>query len=297
LFALLALVGTLVIRALILSYLDGESSLTEAIFISLFGVFLAVIGLGFFYLAYFGAPKFLGGIERNRAKYRDRPWLVKPQWRVRRIVSSRKYTAWFMWFWCTVWWGIIGLLWHVNGPLIRADLQGPWSVAIPTMIPIFAGIIGLIVAASLTWQRLRYGDAVLTFQTLPGYLGGKFTGTVNARSMRRPVEPVGVGLSCGSLTSERVARSDGSGFTTVWRTTVLWSDQHKIHPAQLLFSRSRVAIPVQFDLPPDLPESGHLLDDPQIVWEVGITAGSVLDKKLECKFQIPVFARRDGGSG
>lgn len=294
LFAVLALVGILIVRALVLSYLAGESSLPEAVFISLLGVLLAGIGLGFFYLAYFGAPKFLAGMERKRAKNRDRPWLLKRQWRARRIVSSRKYTAYFMWFWCACWWAIIGFLWHVNEPLIRADLQGPWSVAIPALIPFIAGIIGLIVAISLTWQRIRYGDTVLTFQTLPGYLGGKFTGTVSARSAKRPVEPVSVELTCGSLTSRRVAQSNGSGFTTVWDTTVFWSDRQDIHPQQLLFSRGRVAIPIRFDLPADQPESGYILDDPQIVWEVEIKAGSVLDKSLECKFQIPVFARGDG---
>ena len=83
-----------------------------------------------------------------------------------------------MWFWCAVWWGIIGLLWSVNRELIIAALNGPWSEAIPAALPFVAGGIGLAVAVSLSWQRFRHGDAVLLIDTLPGYLGETFHGKV-----------------------------------------------------------------------------------------------------------------------
>ncbi len=289
LFAIIGLVGALVIHAMARAWLTGEAGIGEAIGIGLFGLLMAVIGFGFFYLAYVGAPRFLGGLERTREKYRDRPWLINRQWRARRVVHSTKYTAWFMWFWCLMWWAILGFFMTVNGDLIMAELRGTWEQAIGTSIPFVAGIIGLLVAISLTWRRWRYGDAALAIETLPGYLGEKFRGTVFARLAGRPTETIDINLTCGSMTSERVARTDGSGFTTVWITEELWAAQQQLHPAQTTFSNGRIAVPIQFDLPAGLPESGDILDDPQIIWELRVNSRSM----PECKFRVPVFERRD----
>lgn len=293
LFAVLAVVGGLVINAMIQAWRTGEASPGEAIGFGFFGLVMAVIGVGFFYVAYVGAPRFLGGLELRRRKHRDRPWLLNRQWRARRVVHSTKYTAWFMWFWCLVWWGILGLLWSVNKDLIMADLRGPWDQAIPTTLPFVAGLIGLLVAISLTWRRYRFGDAVLLIETLPGFLGERFRGKVQARLKDRLNEPVRLTLTCGSLRGER-RRSTNGGIRTVWITGELWSAHQDLHPTQTTFDRSRVTLPINFELPSDLPESGHILDDPQIVWKIEISPGSVLDRPLRSEFQVPVFARRDG---
>ena len=292
LFAVLAVIGALVIHAMYRDWRAGEAGAGEAIGIGLFGLLMAVIGIGFFYVAYVGAPRFLSGLERKRQKYKDRPWLIDRQWRARRVVHSTRYTAWFMWFWCLCWWGILGFLWSVNKDLIMDDLQGPWSQAIPSSIPFVAGIIGLLVACSLTWRRWRYGDAVLLINTLPGYLGESFRGQIQARLKARLNEPFTVTLSCGALTSERVQSSNGS-YETVWVTEELWTAGQQLRPAQTTFSRGRAAIPVDFDLPSDQPESGHVLDDPQIVWKLEVDPGSVLDRAIKCEFRVPIFSRRN----
>lgn len=292
LFVLLAILGVLVINAMFQAWRAGEASAGEAIGIGFLGLLMAVIGVGFFYAAYVGAPRFLGGLERGRKKYRDRPWLVNRQWRARRVVHSTKYTAWFMWFWCFCWWGILGFLWSVNKDLIMAELRGSWDQALVASLPFVAGAIGLLVAVSLSWQRWRYGDAVLIITTLPGYLGERFRGKVQARLSGPLNEPLGLTLSCGSLASKQVRSSDG-GYKTTWITHELWSDRQQLSPTQTTFSRGRITIPVDFDLPPDQPESGHILDDPQIVWKLEIDPGSVLDRSAKCEFQVPVFGRRD----
>jgi hypothetical protein len=290
LFAVIGLLGALVIHAMFRAWQSGEAGTGEAIGIGLFGLLMAIIGFGFFFVAYLGAPQFPGGLERTREKYRDRPWLINRQWRARRIVHSTRYTAWFMWFWCIIWWGILGFFMTVNGDLIMADLRGSWGQAIPTSMPFAAGIVGLLVAISLSWQRWRYGDAALTLETLPGYLGGDFRGTVTARLAGRPNEPIRITLKCGSLTSEQVTGSDGS--ETRWITDNLWTRQQQLHPSQTIFSRGRIAIPIHFDLPSDLPESGHILDDPQITWRLEVSPGAVPDRALACSFDIPVFRKR-----
>ena len=290
-FVVLGIVGMLVVHALFRAWQTGEAGTGEAIAFGFFGLLLSVIGFGFLYVTYVGAPRFLSRIERKRQKYQDRPWLIDRQWRARRVVHSTKYTAWFMWLWCLVWWGILGFLWSVNKDLIMIELKGTWGQAIPASIPFVAGIIGLLVALSLTWSRWRYGDAVLLIKTLPGYLGDRFRGKVQARLSGPLNEPVGLTLSCGRLTSKRARSTDG-GSETIWVTTDLWADQHQLRPAQTTFSRGVVTIPIDFDLPVDQPESGHILDDPQIVWKLAISPGTVLDRPVQCEFQIPVFARR-----
>lgn len=292
LFAVLAIVGLLLINVLVRDWGLDEADTVGLFIVGFFGVVLTVIGFGFFWLSYVGAPRFLGGLEHKREQYKDQPWLLNRQWRARRIIHSTKYTAWFMWFWCTAWWGILGFLWSVNRELIMADLRGSWDVALPTTIPIVAGLIGLLVAVSLTWKRWRYGDAVLLIDTLPGWLGEKFRGRVEAGLASKPREPVAVKLTCGSLRSEQRRGSNGKT-TTVWVTDELWSAEHTLHPTQSTFDRGRVTLPIDFNLPPDLPELGHILDEPQIVWKLEIIPRLGHDQPLRSEFQVPVFARRE----
>jgi hypothetical protein len=290
-FVTLILVGGLVINAIIRDWRLGKLEPGMAVISGLFGLFLTLVGVGFFYLAYVGAPRFLNRLERKREKYRDRPWLINRQWRTRRIVHSTKFTAWFMWLWCLFWWSILGFLWSVNTDLILVELRGSWGQAIPSSLPFVAGIIGLVVAISLTWQRYRFGDAVLIIETLPGYLGERFRGKVQARLKGRLNEPAGVTLTCGSLTSHQKRTTNGRS-ETVWVTDELWSDSHDLHPTQTIFGKNLVTLPIDISLPSGLPESGHILDDPQIVWKLKVTPGSVLDRPLGSEFEVPVFARR-----
>lgn len=291
LFAVLAVVGVLIVNVMFRAWRSAEAGTAGAIGIGLFGLSLAAIGIGFFWFAYVGAPRIVQSWQRERGRYRDRPWLTDRRWRARRVVHSIRHTAWFMWFWCVLWWAVMGVIWSFNKELIVADLAGPWSHAIPTALPVVVGIIGLLVAVSLTWQRWRYGDAVLIIDTLPGYLGERFRGRIEARLAEPPHEPVELSLSCGSMTTEKV-HSSGGGFETVLVTNELWAWSKKLSPGLTIFAGGRVAVPVDFELPSDLPESGHVLDDPQIVWTLEITPGSVLDRALNAEFQIPVFARR-----
>jgi hypothetical protein len=295
LFAVIALGGGLTVYVMAREWLGGGIETGPAIVFSVFGIVMLAIGFGFFYLAYVGAPNFLGRLEREREKYADQPWLVKKTWRRRRVVHSTKYTAWFMWFWCLAWWGILGFLWSVNHELIIKDLTGPWSTAIPTSIPFVAGLIGLLFAVSLTWQRFRYGDAVLTIDTLPGYLGEKFRGKVSVRLGKRPEKAVTAKLTCGSVRGEH--RTDARGESeTVYVTDELWSAQVDVQPTQMMLSNGSISVPIEIELPEDLPESGHVLDEPQIVWKLALRPQSALDQPLSCEFEVPIFARRGAGA-
>lgn len=288
LFILIALLGGLVVYGMFDAWWSGEAGTAEAILFGLFGLLMVVIGVGFFYVAYVGAPRFLAKIERRRRKYRDRPWLLNREWRARRVVHSTKYTAWFMWFWCLGWWGIMGFIWSVNKDLILADLRGTWDQAIPAALPLVVGVIALLVAISVTWRRVRFGDAVMIIDTLPGILGGEFRGKVMARLKNALNEPVGLTLTCGSLRSEK--RDVHGNWETVWITDELWSEKQELHPTQTTFDRGWITLHVRFRIPAGLPESGHILDDPQIVWKLKVRPGSVLDRPLKAEFQVPVFA-------
>lgn len=291
-FVVLAVIGLLLVHAVVRDWRAGDTDTAAIVIMGLFGVALTAIGIGFFYVAYVGAPRFLGRLERLRRQNKDRPWLLNRQWRARRVVHSIKYTAWFMWFWCLVWWGILGFLWSVNKDLIVADLQGPWDVALPTSIPFVAGGIGLLVATGLTWKRWRYGDAVLLIDTLPGYLGEKFRGRVQGGLANRLRNPVEVILTCGSLRKERRPSRDGH-YSTVWITDELWFARQNLQPMQTTFDRGRVTLPIDFDIPSDLPESGHVLDEPQIVWKLEVVPHPGPDHPLQSEFQVPVFSRRE----
>jgi len=288
LFAGLAILGILSINAAVRDWRSGEAETGAALAAGLFGLVMALIGGGFFWLAYFGGPRFLQGLERRREKSRDRPWLANRHWRARRAVHATGLASRFMWLWCLVWWGVMGLIWFENKDMILAELRGSWSQAVPVAAFVVAGIAGLLVAAGLSWRRWRHGNAVLLIDTLPGYLGERFRGKVQARLPGRPSQKIGISLAC--VSRRRTRRSSGAGrYATVWVDDELWSTSAMLHPAQATFDRGRITVPVSFELPADLPESGHLLDEPQIVWMLTVAPGAVART-----FEVPVFARRDG---
>ena len=262
----------------------------DFLFLGSFAIVMAVIGLGFFYLAYVGAPGYLARLARNRERYREQPWLAKRPWRSRRIIYSTGHRVWFMWFWCAAWWLIVGFLFNMNHDAILAALRGPWSEAIPASIPFVAGIIGLLAAVSLTWQRIFGGDAVFLLDTLPGWLGDNMRGTLVATLKEKPNEPVRVRLTCGLTRLERVLGTDGNWHSELV-TEELWTTEAAIEPEQTMFGRNGARIPVDIALPVGQPESGDILDDPQVIWKLSFKAGSVLDKALNSEFEVPVFER------
>ena len=289
LFGCLVLGGILAIYAIVRPSSPTGIPIPDAIIIGIMGFLMLAIGLGFFYFAYFGAPRFLEWLEQDREKHRQRPWLANRQWRARRVVHSTKSAVWFMWFWCTALWAILGFFMYINGPMILAELRGPWSTAIPTAIPFLAGLIGLAVALSLTWHRLRFGDATLLIDTLPGYLGERFLGKVRARLPGRPREPIGITLVCGSVTIREYAGSGGTRSRLV--TDELWSHRHELHPTQTIFGHGIVTLPIDIELPTGLPPTGHVLDDPQIVWRLIVTPISPHDQPVASTYEVPVFDR------
>lgn len=293
LFAGLAIVGLLILNATVRDWLSGETEAVASVVIGFFGILMTLIGTGFFWVAYVGGPRFLGGIEREREKYRDRPWLVNRHWRARRVVHSRRFDIWFMWFWCVAWWAMLGIFWTVNKDLMLADLRGSWDRAAPVVLAFAAGLAGMIVAAALTWRRWRYGDAVLLIDTLPGFLGERFRGRVQMRRAERPREPVELALAC--LSRRWVRRSGGHGRSTTIRVDEeLWRESRNLQPTQMTFDRGLITLPVSFELPPDLPESGHLHDEPpQIVWELAVKTSPATGQSAACVFEVPVFEQRD----
>jgi hypothetical protein len=61
----------------------------------------------------------------------------------------------------------------------------------------------------------------------------------------------------------------------------------------MIYGGGKIILPIDIELPFDLPESGHVLDDPQIVWKLRISPGSVLDRPLSSEFEVPIFKRRN----
>ncbi len=266
-------------------------AMRDFLFLGFFAMVMALVGLAFFYAAYIGAPGYLARLARNRERHREQPWLAKRSWRNRRIIYSTGHQVWFMWFWRFAWWLILGFIFHVNHDAILSALRGPWSEAIPASMPFVAGIIGFLAALSLTWQRFFGGDAVFLLATLPGWLGDHLRGTLEAALKEKPNEPVRVKLSCGLTRLERVMGTDGNWHSELV-TEELWTVETTIRPEQTMFGSDGARIPVDIALPAGQPESGDILDDPQVIWKLSFKAGSILDKAVNSEFEVPVFERR-----
>lgn len=151
------------------------------------------------------------------------------------------------------------------------------------------GLLGLYMAIKLTRAHLRFGMSYLAIDTLPGYLGDRFRGTVSAGLEKLPLEPLDAELVCQLLT-ERRRRVSGKTETSIERTDI-WKTRTPIVPGKLLQAGNRVQIPVSIDLPPDQPET-DMKAGLGICWTLHVSTTGSQDPRFSCAFELPIFERR-----
>lgn len=265
-----------------------ESVVAGAIALGM-GTVLSLIGLGFFYVKFVRSRVWAAQENRLRALYPDQPWMMRDDWRARRVVHTNIGAMVFMWIWVAGWWSGIALIGRVNYDKIVQEIQNSWGNIFFVIIFVGAGILGLVFAIKLTRAHLRFGNTSLTIDTLPGYLGERFRGTVSAGLPKLPLEPLSAELVCQLLT-ERRRRVSGKTETSI-ETTDLWKTTVRISPAKLVPAGSRVQIPVSIDLPDDQPET-EMQAGLGICWTLHLSTSGRQDPAFSCSFPVPVYRRR-----
>jgi hypothetical protein len=288
----IALMGLTVLASGLSSLLKGQGAATGTLLAIGVGALFAAIGLGFFYLTYVAAPAHAAREEAQAARHAGEPWMLREDWVARRVVDSSSLAVMiFLWIWTAGWGGISAFLWTVNGDKITAALHESWlDTALTALIPL-VGLIGLIGAVKATRFWWRYGSSTLHIDTLPGFLGDRFRGSVAARLAIPPTRPLEARIACERLTWMRVRDSDGH-WTKEWRTTTVWSETHEIETARLMRTKDGVAIPIDIPLPVDQPACALDEDGAGIQWSLSLRATDRARPRFAAQFLVPVYRRK-----
>jgi hypothetical protein len=218
--------------------------------------------------------------------------MLRADWAARKVVDSSSLAVMiFLWIWTAGWCGISAVLWTVNGDKIIAALHESWlDTALTALIPL-AGLIGLIGALKATRFWWCYGSSTLNINTLPGFLGDRFRGSVSARLATMPVQPLQAKIACERLTWKRVRDSDGH-WTKEWRTTTVWSATHLIETARVMRTKDGVAIPIDIPLPVDQPACALDDDGAGFQWSLSLRAADRAGPRFSAQFLVPVYRRK-----
>jgi hypothetical protein len=285
------------------AYRRGDMHIAGAILLFAFGVMLAGVGLWGLYERFVTTPRRHARLARIEALHPGAPWMLNEAWAERKVVDRSGATvAIFLWIWSAGWWGACALIWSVNRNKIIEAVSSSWGDAFVCFVLVSCGLIGLWCAIAMTIKWWRNGLSTLSIDTLPGYLGNRFRGTVTARvpaSMPLEAEVV-----CERVTVLWV-RTPKNGRRKELAAQTVWSHEWALESDRMTRTREgEVIIPIDVALPDDKPSFD--LDDEGggIQWKLHVRTDYVKaqaalpnrDKssgidRYGSEFLIPVYAR------
>ena len=139
-------------------------------------------------------------------------------------------------------------------------------------------------------RHLRYGVSTLEMATMPGILGGKFSGAVTCRGNLADSRSVEVALSCVRETSS--VDSDGDRRTT---SSTVWNDSYELRADSLPRTGGTTTIPVLFAVPYDQPMTGSA-GNTRVNWKVNVTAVRP-GADFNADWTVPVYRTRESQRG
>ena len=274
----------------------GEAELAGAIICVVIGGVFTAFGIGLYYLLFFVEPARGAQNARMATLHPDAPWMLRPDWASRRVIDrSSLAVAIFLWVWSAGWCGACAFIWSVNSDKIIAAARESWGEAALGMIFPIGGLIGVLCAIGATRTWWRHGTSTLCIDTLPGYLGDEFRGSV---SVRLPAQlALEAEIACEKRTYVWVRTPKGR--RKEWSTETLWSATHKIPADRLMRFKDVTTVPIDVPLPADkLPFE---VDDEGvgIQWTLYVRTDFEANKappggqvtRYEAQFLVPVFAR------
>ncbi len=237
-------------------------------FLSIFTVTFGGVGVGGYWLMYYGA-KAIKREEELKKQAPDRPWLWNEEWASGVISANTKAKAWFFW--------VFAIFWNAISSPVLFVFRDEWDkgnhlIIIGLLFPIVG--FGLIIAAcrsSIRWWK--FGRVKLRLNTIPGVVGGKLSGQIE---LPVPISPEdGIKLTLNLFQTVR------SGDSSTEK--LLWQDTREQNDA--LFGGSVRTIPVDFVIPYGLEPTN---EERKISWKLSVEA-DVPGVDFHKEFEVPVF--------
>lgn len=250
----------------------SEDLLMPAVFSSIF--FLAGCGImtgGFFMFRKSG--------KKASAKLQnpDKEWMWDSKWNSGYVIPDRKSNLIVGMIFLIFWFGMSGIPAVV---LYEEFLEGG-SVM---YISLSMGALGLLFVyfyIKSVFKYRKFGQSKLKLITFPGIIGKSFKGEIEAPFFMRPEGDYYFRLDC------KRHYSTGTGDSRKSHTDLLHEDSWSIDPDDARARNEAVIIPVEFDIPKDLPAS----NEDGIFWTLKVYAETVGLDWSET-YTIPVFKKK-----
>jgi len=248
-----------------------ERGIQNNILVSMIPVLLLLIGAGGLAWPLTAGPSPSAAIGCSA----DPPWLRRSDWAARRIVHSSVRKERFMWS-LTAICNIVAIP-AAAVILPQALADGHHILAIWLVLPAI-GMLLLVWAVRVRWQRQAFGDSFFELTTLPGAIGGALEGVLHLSRYLQPAGGFTFHLTC--IQRLRSVSAQGRHQTL---EVAIWEEERIVHGVS-----ANNAVPVTFYISDQgLPSSDADLDN-VVLWKLRVTANTP-NGRYGASFDVPVF--------
>lgn len=208
----------------------------------------------------------------------DQPWLANPQWAAGVIPSGLKSKAVIA--------TVAALFWIITSApaivLLPGALRQGWQYsAIGGIVFTAIGVLLAVFAYRCVSRLRRFGYSRFELDTIPGVIGGHLRGQLVLIGDVTGIGEVHVKLTC----KRTVTESDGGERST--QQSTVWENAQTLQATNVTFGHTELALPVEFNIPADCPESAKSKND-MVNWHLAVIAPTT-GVDLNLKFEVPVF--------
>ena len=244
----------------------------------LFGAFFACIGFGLMTAAVVGYKKANQQSALEEATP-DKPWLWREDWASGRANGGDPKANITMWVF-TAFWDFISIAATVavfpklvNGGDLRALLVFLFPVA---------GIFITAMAVRGTIRIQRFGPTSFWFDTFPFSPGVRVKGVIHLKLPTAAPHGIDLRLSC----IRRVTTSSGKNRSVT--ELILWQDTRNVPAEHIIQGLSDAQVPVDFAIPADAYETDSNNSNDRLIWQLHAEA-DVPGVDFSDDYEIPVF--------
>jgi hypothetical protein len=244
----------------------------------IFGLFFACIGFGLMAGAVFGYKKLSQQAALQEASP-DKPWVWREDWAAGRANGSDPRVNITVWFF-TLFWDFISIF--ISGAVLPKLLaQGDLRAVLVLIFPI-AGVLITGFAIRGTMRTMRYGRTSFWCDTVPFSPGGRVKGVIHLNLPTTTPHGVDLRLSC----KRRIVT--GSGNSQSVNELVLWESQANVPAESIMHGLSDAEIPVYFAIPADAYEANNDNPNDKVYWQLHAQA-DVPGVDFNDNYELPVF--------